>query len=155
MIPERLDDQNYFMFLQDVLPGLLNEFFNEEEQENIIFMHDGAPAHYLVDVRNHLNMVFPDRWIGCGGPTPWPARSPDFNPLDYFFWGHSKETVYHNGAPENVEQLVERIREHANNVPNDMVRRATQNILRRAQTCIEQDGGHFENCPRRHRARDN
>ena len=65
MIPERLDGQNYFMFLQDVLRGLLNVFFNEEEQENIIFMHDGAPAHYLVDVRNHLNIVFPDRWIGC------------------------------------------------------------------------------------------
>ena len=42
--------------------------------------------HFWVDVRNHLNAVFPGHWIGRGGPIPWPARSLDLNPLHYFVW---------------------------------------------------------------------
>ena len=32
--------------------------------------------------------------IGQGGPVPWPARSPDLNPLDFWLWGHLKAMVY-------------------------------------------------------------
>ena len=51
------------------------------------FMHDGAPAHITVDVRHFLDATYPQRWIGRGGPVIWPARSPDLNPLDFFFGG--------------------------------------------------------------------
>jgi hypothetical protein len=30
----------------------------------------------------HLNKLFPDRWIGRGGPHNWSLRSPDPTPLD-------------------------------------------------------------------------
>ena len=30
-----------------------------------------------------VSTAFPGRWIGRGGPVPWPARSPDLNPLHY------------------------------------------------------------------------
>ena len=121
-------------------------------------MHDGAPAHYMGEFRNYLNEVYPNRWIGRRGLTAWPPRSPDFNPLDYqiiFFWGYSKECVYHNGAPANVYELRDLIRDHARNVPQEMVYRTTQDILRRAHACIEQDGGPFEHCRTGRRARDN
>ena len=32
-----------------------------------------------------VSTVFPGRWVGRGGPIPWPARSPDLNPLHYFY----------------------------------------------------------------------
>ncbi|EFN69121.1 hypothetical protein EAG_14837, partial [Camponotus floridanus] len=54
------------------------------------FMHDGAPPHYTGIVREYLTNNFGNKWIGRGGPIPWPARSPDLNPLDFFFWGHLK-----------------------------------------------------------------
>ena len=45
-------------------------------------------------VRAHLDEVVLNRWIGRGGPTSWPARSPDLTPLDFFLWGAIKERVY-------------------------------------------------------------
>jgi hypothetical protein len=28
------------------------------------------------------------------GPTPWPPRSPDITPLDFFLWGYVKDKVF-------------------------------------------------------------
>ncbi|KAJ4439475.1 hypothetical protein ANN_07599 [Periplaneta americana] len=46
-----------------------------------------SSPHYANHVRALLDDTFPDRWIGRGGPTPWPSRSPDMTPLDFFLWG--------------------------------------------------------------------
>jgi len=45
-------------------------------------------------VREYLNEFFPNRWLGCGGPVAWSPKSPDFTPLDYYFWGYMKTLVY-------------------------------------------------------------
>jgi hypothetical protein len=37
--------------------------------------------------------VFPEQWIGQGGPTAWTAPSPDLNPIDFYTWGHLQSTV--------------------------------------------------------------
>ena len=49
------------------------------------FQHDGALAHSAINVREWLNSHFNGRWIGCGGVIAWPPRSPDMNPLDFFY----------------------------------------------------------------------
>ncbi|KAJ4447057.1 hypothetical protein ANN_09046 [Periplaneta americana] len=48
------------------------------------FMHDGTPAHFFRNEREHLTLIFQDCWIDRGGPTPWSARFSNLNPLD--FW---------------------------------------------------------------------
>ena len=40
--------------------------------------------HWGLAVRQFLNDTFPERWIGRDGPIPWPPRSPDITPLDFF-----------------------------------------------------------------------
>ena len=37
--------------------------------DNLVFMHDGAPPHRGLQVRNLLDQTFPDRWIGYGSDT--------------------------------------------------------------------------------------
>ena len=64
----------------------------------------GTPP-FSVDVRNHLNAVFPGRWIGRGGPIPRPARSPDLNPLHYFLWGYLKWLVFNTPVETAMEYL--------------------------------------------------
>ena len=44
------------------------------------FMHDGAPPHFLLAVREFVNKVSPERRIGWGRTTAWPARSSDLKP---------------------------------------------------------------------------
>jgi hypothetical protein len=46
---------------------------------------DGAGPHYAVPVRRWLNENYENRWSSRGSATPWPARSPDLNPIDFFY----------------------------------------------------------------------
>ena len=77
-------------------------------RERMWIQHDGAPHHFSVDVRKHLSAVFPGRWIGRGGPIPWPTRSPDLNPLHYFLWEYLKSLVFETPVETDME-LVARI----------------------------------------------
>jgi hypothetical protein len=64
--------------------------------------------HFSRAVRDVLNNTYHDPWIGRGGPTAWPPRSPDLNPLDCYLWGHLNTPVY--AAPvDNEEALHHRI----------------------------------------------
>ena len=47
--------------------------YHGEEEECVVFQHDGASAHYETCVRAWLDRKLEDRWIGRGGPIPWPA----------------------------------------------------------------------------------
>ncbi|GFW83395.1 DUF4817 domain-containing protein [Trichonephila clavipes] len=86
ILPERLNGSVYLTFLQEVLPEMLNDVPMPIRQR-IRFQHDGAPAHFSIDVTAHLQATFPGGWIGHGGPIAWPARSPDLSPLDFFLMG--------------------------------------------------------------------
>jgi hypothetical protein len=39
-------------------------------------------------------MHFPGRWVGRDGQIPWPPRSPDITPLNFFLFGYVKDIVY-------------------------------------------------------------
>lgn len=111
---------------------------------NMIYQHDGAPPHIGREVKNELNRVYPNRWIGRGGPINWPARSPDLTPMDFFFWGHLKQYVYQREAIQNEEELHDRIVEGLATITAEMIRKSGQNLLKRAQLCLQIGGGHFE-----------
>ena len=45
---------------------------------------DGASIHN--EVTGYLNEIFVNRWMGLHSHLiKWPARSPDLNPLDFFY----------------------------------------------------------------------
>lgn len=108
------------------------------------YQHDGAPVHFTREVREILDNQYPQRWIGRGGPHHWPARSPDLNPLDFFLWGHLKSNVYR--LPIDTEaDLRARIQDALGSVTTEMITNATtRSLLRRAQLCLQMNGGHFE-----------
>lgn len=140
----RLTGLVYKDFVENQLPVLLEDV-SLEKRHQMLFQHDGAPPHYSQDVRQHLNLHFPDRWIGRGGPINWPPRSPDLNTLDYYLWGHLKELVY--AEPVNSkEELLNRILNACELLKNDRdcIRRATFGLINRARLCINYQGNHFE-----------
>lgn len=142
IFPARLTTEVYLDFLQNILPGLM-QGINIRGQ---YFQHDGAPPHFGIEVRRHLDNEYPNRWIGRGGPHPWPARSPDFNPVDYFLWGYLKTEVY--SVPINSrEQLLQRIIRCSDQIRNNpaQIRKSIGNLNKRQQKCMEAGGSHFEN----------
>lgn len=137
-----LDGNKYSDFLHNVLPTLLEDV-PLERRATMWYQHDGCPAHYSQAAREILNRVYGDHWIGRGGPTPWPARSPDLTPLDYFLWGSMKEKVYRT-APTTPEDMQQRIINACSEITEDVLKNVHDSFSRRILKCIEVEGQHFE-----------
>lgn len=108
-----------------------------------IFQQDGAPPHYSNIVRTSLNERFPDSWIGRGGPTSWPPRSPDLTPLDFFLWGFVKDRVYQTPVAD-LADLRRRIVEVIALVTPEMLSRVWQEIEYRLDITRATNGAHVE-----------
>ncbi|KAJ8978460.1 hypothetical protein NQ317_002914 [Molorchus minor] len=134
---------NYRQFLE-VLPELLDNVPLQLRQI-MYFMHDVAPAHFSLIVRQYLDDEYQNRWIGRGGPNPWPPRFSELNCLDFFFSSHLKTLVYATPV-ENIDQLRERIVASCDIIRNTpgIFLRVRQSMRRRIAACIEANGGHFK-----------
>jgi hypothetical protein len=65
---------------EEMLPDILEKYGDED----VWLQMDGVPGHWATQVREWTDGHFPGRWIGRGGPVPWPPRSPDLTPPDFF-----------------------------------------------------------------------
>lgn len=143
-----LNGATYLTLLRDdLMPALAVLFPNELDpdfpDERIWFQQDGAPPHYAVIVRQYLDEVFPNRWIGRRGHLEWPARSPDLTPLDFFLWGYLKSKVYVT-KPNDIEDLKQRIRHEIRQITPEMLRNVRDAFYFRLALCQERNGAHFE-----------
>jgi hypothetical protein len=86
------------------------------ERARMWCMNNGAPTIFSRDVGDDLNNSYHDQWIGRGGPTAWPSRSSDFNPLDIYLWGHWNPLVYAS-AFDDEEALYHRIVDACQTIP--------------------------------------
>jgi hypothetical protein len=71
-----------------ILNGYVLWVFEIQDDFNIHTITDVLPAwrrhlHFSRHATQYLNKLFPDQWIGRGGPQKWPPRSPDPTPLDF------------------------------------------------------------------------
>jgi hypothetical protein len=126
---------------------MLNDWFwpkvrNLPDVQQMFFMQDGATPHYALETRQWLDVHFPGRWIGRGGPVMWPPRSPDLTPADFFLWPYLKERVRRR-APINLAELRRVIIEECSMIPVEMCSAACNDVLDRCQKCIGNGGGHF------------
>lgn len=112
-------------------------------QPNIIFQLDGAPPHWRHFVRDSLDKHFPNRWIGRGGPIPWPPRSPDITPCDFFVWGFVKDRVYASKV-NNTEEMKRKIREAFEEIDVPMLRRVWADLEHRLDYLRANNGKHVE-----------
>jgi transposase len=108
-------------------------------------MHDGAPAHFARAVRRRLTRKYGQRWMGGGGPVPWPPRSPDLNPVDYCVWSQVRSLVY-TSAVDTVEELQHRIEGVCQQIRNEpgVTERIRNSMRRRVQCCVQMQGQRFE-----------
>lgn len=144
LLPPHLNGVLYRRFLADVLPELLEDVPLDLRRQMFLQL-DGAPAHFARPVRDFLNDTFGDQWIGRGGPIPWPPRSPDLTPIDFFLWGRVKNLVYQSPI-DSEEELVARIIAACGSIGESpfIFDRVRQSLIRRCELCIDVRGGQFE-----------
>jgi hypothetical protein len=139
---ETINADRYLEMLQThVRPQLANK----RKLSSTIFMQDGAPPHFATRVRDYLCATFSEeRVISRGCAHPWPPRSPDINPLDYWFWGWLKAKVYHNNKPQTLQQLREKIVNICDDMVQEELEAGVSHIMHRLQLVIACDGDLFE-----------
>ena len=106
------------------------------------FQQDGATAHTARDTMQLLREHFPERLISLRGDHPWPARSPDLTPCDFFLWGYLKSIVY-NDRPQTLLHLKNNIRNAIADIPVSMLERVEENFKKRVSQCIDNGGHHL------------
>lgn len=143
-LPSRLNGARYLEFLRNDLNNLLVDV-PQEIRGRMWLQHDGAPAHYSRQVTQYLNNTYPNQWIGRGGTIPWPPRSPDLNPLDFFLWGYYKEAVYET-LTNNEQEFRQKLNLVAARVRNNerALRNLRRSFTRKCRMCIRMGGRHFE-----------
>jgi len=96
------------------------------------------------DVTTFLDETFPGLWVGRGGHTAWPPRSPDLTPSDFFFaWGFIKDVVYRRKV-RDLADLRQRIIEAVELITPHMLINMWQELEYRLDICRATTGAHIE-----------
>lgn len=73
---------------------------------------------------------------------PWPACSPDMNPIEHL-WDHLDRQVRRRPPqPDNLQGLEQCLNDEWQRLTPNVIRRLTSLMRRRAQACIDAHGGH-------------
>jgi hypothetical protein len=133
-----VNSERYVSILQNYFAPALEEL----GLENVWFQQDGAKAHTARASMQFSREMFPERLISLRGDIPWPARSPDLTPCDFFLWGYLTAEVYKH-RPRNLQTLKEAIRTEIRRIPQEMLERVMRNFTSPLQQCLDNDGHHL------------
>ncbi len=137
-----VNQHNYAAML---INHVITQLRRRRKMRTVIFQHDGAPPHYALSVRDVLAQHFGEnRVIGRGYGHPWPPRSPDLTPVDFYFWGTLKARVYHHFIPSDLNELKAKIRQEICAFSVAELGRSVLNLQRRCDLIIQENGGHIQ-----------
>jgi len=77
------------------------------------------------------------------GSTPWPPRSPDITPLDFFLWGYVKDKVFSKPVPV-ITNLKARITDDFATITEDMLENTWREIDYRLDVLRATKGAYVE-----------
>ncbi|GFT52787.1 uncharacterized protein TNCV_206241 [Trichonephila clavipes] len=111
---------------------------------NVTFMQDGATSHTANPVKAFLIQTFgEDRMVSRLCRYPWPPRSPDLTPADFWLWAYLKSRVYLS-VPSNLSELKDAIRREVSSIHPDMLHSAFAGFVTRLECLLPCGGGHVE-----------
>ncbi|GFV12703.1 uncharacterized protein TNCV_1366731 [Trichonephila clavipes] len=140
-ITETVNAQRYLMLLREtVVPCLIQR----GQISNVTFMRDGATSHTANPVKAFLIQTFrEDRIVSRRCRYPWPPRSPDLTPADFWLWGYLKSRVYLSG-PSSLSELKDAIHREVSSIHPDMLHSAVAGFVTRLGCLLPCGGGHVE-----------
>ncbi|GFY18908.1 uncharacterized protein TNCV_3875961 [Trichonephila clavipes] len=138
---ETVNFQRYLTLLREtVVPCLIQR----GQISNVTFIQDGATSHTGNPVKAFLIQTFgEDRIISRRCRYPWPLRSPDLSPADFWLWGYLKSRVYLSG-PSSLSELKDAIRREVSSVHPDMLHSAVAGFVTLLECLLPCGGGHVE-----------
>ncbi|GFX51079.1 transposable element Tcb2 transposase [Trichonephila clavipes] len=99
-----------------------------------VFMDDNATCHPTLAVQDCLDSEGIQRLV-------WPARSPDLNPIEMGCFG--RQVAGRNYPPTNKNTLIRALTEEWDKLPQQLLGKFVQSMVRRVECCITLHGGHI------------
>ena len=84
----KVNEASYLKHLRDDLISPVEAMYPNKD---FTFVQDSAPLYRASQVQNFLKLKLKSRLVKN---TDWSPKSPDCNPLDYYFWDRVQEKVY-------------------------------------------------------------
>ena len=131
---------------RNVFQRLVDRFIDQSDTKPVAKTggkQDGATVHTTISAREWLHEKFGQRVISRFTDRPWPAKSPDLSPLDYWFWSVAMQELSRN-PPSSIEELKSIVEGFAASLDPTEVNKAVRSITKRAQACAAKNGGHFQ-----------
>ncbi|GFW51992.1 uncharacterized protein TNCV_1189221 [Trichonephila clavipes] len=140
-ITETVNAQRHLTLLREIIVPCL---ILRGQISNVTFMQDGATSHTANPVKAFLIQAFgEDRIISRRCRYPWPPRSPDLTPANFWLWGYLKSRVYLSG-PSSLSELKDAIRREVSSIHPDMLHSAVAGLVTRLECLLPCGGGHVE-----------
>ena len=77
--------------------------------------------------------------------VPWPPRSHDLTPQDFFLWRYLKGNVYINiYMPNTLREHKNNIIKEINRITPDILEKVMENTVRRIRSCLNNNGEHLK-----------
>lgn len=111
--------------------------FLNERGENFIFMHDNARPHTAQLVINTLQ----EHGIQ---QLPWPAQSPDMNPIEHAWALLKRRMLVRNNDYNNRQQLFRVLQEEWLNIPQETINNLILSMPNRVEALDNNHGGHTD-----------
>ena len=135
-----VNGESYLQLLKDTVWPAVKSVAT---RNGLYFQQDGATPHTTNLVMEFLGEKFQGRVISRRADFEWPPKSPDLNPLDYWFWGHCEAEVMRT-MPVTLDELKEQVETFTETLLGDVVEKSVMNINKRIRFCAEEKGAHFE-----------
>ena len=110
--------------------------FLRQHNRQMKFMQDGATPHTAFSTRDWLDNSNVQRF------GPWPAKSPDMNPIENLWAEMERRLKERQNTPQNICDLITAVREVWAAIGQDYVRRLVLSMRRRCVSLCDADGGH-------------
>ena len=122
------------VYVKEILEKHLLPFINNlEDKENYIFQEDNAPIH----TANIAKKWKEDNNIAS---LPWPAQSPDLNPIENLWDELERKVRNHRPLPKNQDDLWKILQEEWLNLDEKIYKNLVDSIPRRVAAVIENKG---------------
>ena len=126
---------------QECISWFMKELKASRQYRSALLMQDGATPHTAFSTRGFLNKHFPHKIIGNDFDMPWPSRSPDLTPADFYLWPTLKQSLYTKAANfKSVASLKRAITYQMRKLSQQNLGFLTGTILNRWKKCVECGG---------------
>jgi hypothetical protein len=111
--------------------------------KTVFFQYDGAPAHTAQTTVDMLATLTDGKLVSQKTPIPWPPRSPDLTPPDFFLWGYLKDRVFTEEI-NTTHHLKAKIIEECEKITPEMCLKVCSAVQGRCEKCLALGGGQVQ-----------